>query len=187
MKVVQKLAMPLLMAFIANVGNAAAPEWHMDPAASSLSFSATQNNAPVTGEFKHFTATIFADPIDYKSSNIQIVVDIGSLSASYADLVTTLNTSDWFDSKLFPKAEFKATEFNKTGDQYQAIGILTIKGKSAPVTLNFTAKEQSKDKMLVEGSTLIKRSTFGVGQGEWASTDEIKDEVTVNFKITATK
>ncbi|TIE18035.1 polyisoprenoid-binding protein, partial [Legionella pneumophila] len=28
---------------------------------------------------------------------------------------------------------------------------------------------------------------FGVGQGEWASTDEIQDEVIVRFKITATR
>ncbi|EKD71652.1 MAG: hypothetical protein ACD_46C00135G0005, partial [uncultured bacterium] len=27
---------------------------------------------------------------------------------------------------------------------------------------------------------------FGIGQGEWESTDEVKNEVTVNFILTAT-
>lgn len=70
---------------------------------------------------------------------------------------------------------------------YEAEGILTIRDKSAPVTLKFVVDQISNDQALVEGSTTIKRSTFGVGQGEWASTDEIQDEVIVRFKITATR
>ncbi|WP_269570334.1 YceI family protein [Legionella tunisiensis] len=93
-----------------------------------------------------------------------------------------------FNVQMFPKAEFKATEFNKTGDKtYQAIGTLTIRDKSAPVTLTFTAEETSPGMALVQGSTTLKRSTFGVGQGDWASTDEIKDDVKVDFKLVAKK
>ena len=53
--------------------------------------------------------------------------------------------------------------------------------------LSFTSSFPSATKGLVEGSTVIKRSAFGVGQGEWASTDQIKDDVTVNFKVSANK
>ncbi|KTC84849.1 putative YceI-like family protein [Legionella brunensis] len=111
-----------------------------------------------------------------------------SLSSSYSDLKDTLLTTDWFNVQLFPTAEFKATNFNKTGDNsYEANGVLTIRDKSAPVKLIFTAQETSSDTALVVGETTLKRSTFGVGQGEWASTEEIKDEVKVNFKIVAKK
>ncbi|CEG57070.1 YceI family protein [Legionella fallonii] len=162
------------------------PEWQINPEQSELSFTATQNEAPFTGMFKNFSGEIFVDPANYKASSIHIVVDMTSLSASYADLVTTLQTPDWFDSKMFPKAEFKATKFNKTGDKtYEAIGSLTIRDKTVPVTLTFTAEESPKGHALVDGHTTIKRTMFGVGQGDWASTNEIKDDVAVHFKIVA--
>ena len=37
----------------------------------------------------------------------------------------------------------------------------------------------------VNGSVVIRRLDFGVGQGEWASTGTIKDEVVVRVKLEA--
>lgn len=170
------------------VALADASHWQIIPTESQLTFTGTQNAAPVKGEFKKFSGDIIVDPNDYKQSKIDIIVDIGSLSASYADLVTTLVAPDWFDAKLFPKAEFKADNFEKTGENnYLAHGNLTIRDKTVPVTLTFTTEQPSANKGIVTGSTTLKRSAFGVGQGDWASTDEIKDEVTVNFKVSALK
>jgi polyisoprenoid-binding protein YceI len=170
------------------VAEAAPTQWLIVPSESQLTFTGTQNGAPVTGEFKTFTGEIFVDPNDLSVGSIDIIVDINSLSASYADLKETLLTSDWFNPKLFPKAEFKATQFKQTGkNTYEAIGTLTIRDKSVPVTLTFSAEELAPNKRQVIGSTFIKRSTFGVGQGEWASTDEVKDEVTVKFKVVAAR
>ncbi|HAT8643103.1 TPA: YceI family protein [Legionella pneumophila] len=168
--------------------NAAPMQWSIVPSESQLTFTGTQNGAPVTGEFKTFTGEIHVDPNDLSVGSIEIRVDIASLSTSYADLKETLLTSDWFNPKLFPQAIFKATQFKQTGkNAYEAAGTLTIRDKSAPVTLTFTSEEIAPNKRVVLGSTAIKRSTFGVGQGEWASTDEIKDEVTVKFKVLAVK
>lgn len=170
------------------VVEAAPPQWIIVPSESQLTFTGTQNGAPVSGEFKSFNGEIFADPNDLSAGSIDIIVDINSLSASYADLKETLLTSDWFNPKLFPKAEFKASQFKQTGkNTYEAIGTLTIRDKSASVTLTFSAEELAPNKQQVIGSTVIKRSTFGVGQGEWASTDEVKDEVIVKFKVVAVK
>lgn len=180
----------ILIAFVIMpvLTNAAVPEWEIIPTQSQLSFIATQNAAPVTGEFKSYTGNISFDVNDLKNSKADIIIDITSISASYADLTATLITPDWFNAKAFPKAEFKTTEFSKTGDKtYQAVGNLTIRDKTQPVTLVFTAEEAPKDMITVEGSTQFKRSSFGVGQGEWASTNEVKDEVSVKFKLVAKK
>jgi polyisoprenoid-binding protein YceI len=161
------------------------PQWSIVPEQSSISFTATQNGAPVTGSFKSFTGSITADPAKYQDSSIDIVVQTDSLSVSYAELATTLITPEWFNVKAFPKAEFKATKFNKINDNtYQAVGDLTIKDKTVPTTLTFTAVESPKNHWIVDGHTTIKRSAFGVGAGEWSSTDVIKDDVNINFKIT---
>ncbi|PWY54418.1 polyisoprenoid-binding protein [Legionella qingyii] len=177
----------LLFLSSVNANSAALPEWTLVPNESSISFTATQNNAPVTGSFKEFTAKIVADPQNYQNSSVDVVVNMNSLTTSYAEISSILLSSDWFNAKEFPRAEFKSTKFTKKDDKnYEAIGILTIKNKSVPVTLTFTATESPKDHLVVEGHTNLKRLYFGIGQGDWSSTSEIKDEVTVNFKAVAT-
>ncbi|KTD18321.1 YceI family protein [Legionella jordanis] len=168
--------------------HAALSEWEIIPSESKLTFTAVQNNAPVSGEFKRFSGKIIADPDDYKTGSIDIIVDMASLFTSYAELKDTLVTADWFNIAKFPKAEFKANQFNKLGQNvYEADGMLNIRDKSAPVKLTFKLEQLSGDKATVEGDTTIKRSTFGVGQGDWASTEEVKDDVKVHFKVVAKK
>ena len=117
-----------------------------------------------------------------------LMADMSSVSSSYSELSSSLLTPDWFNAILFPQAEFKTTQIsNKGNNTYEAVGTLKLRDKVAPVTLNFTTSDPSKSPVTVEGSTHFNRSTFGVGQGEWASTNEIKDEVTVNFKLLAKK
>lgn len=168
--------------------NAAVPQWQIVPEESKLTFTGTQNGAPVSGEFKSFSGTIAVDPNDLKHSSFDIVIDINSINTSYSEIKDTLLTADWFNVKLFPKAEFKSTEITQQPDKsYQAKGTLTIRDKSAAVTLNFTSEQPTPDKGIVTGNSVIKRTQFGVGQGEWAGTSQVKDDVTINFKVVGTK
>lgn len=167
---------------------ASPPEWQMIPEDSSITFIATQNNAPVTGKFTSFTGQIFFDPANLKSSEVMIMVDMNSVSTSYADIANTLKTADWFNAVKFPNAIFKANDFTKTGNNtYQANGTLTIRDKVVPIVLSFTLDEFSNTKAKAHGSTILKRTEFGVGQGEWNKTDAVKDEVSVGFMVEAMK
>jgi len=162
------------------------PNWQIMPEKSMITFTAIQNNAPVSGSFASFTGDIQFDPNQLSASKVSIVVDMNSVTASYADVVTNLKTPDWFDVKLFPRAVFTATKFTKTGNNsYQADGTLTIKGKTVPIVLSFVMEEYSQTQAKAKGSTTIKRTAFGIGQGEWAKTDAVKDEVKVEFKLLA--
>lgn len=170
------------------ISSAAVPAWQIIPAESSLNFTAIQNGAPVTGKFTKFSGEINVDPNQLDASSVKIVVDVGSISDPYNQLADTLKTADWFNIGLYPQAIFKSTHFIKTGDKtYQANGTLTIRDKTLPITLNFTQEDSTQDKVRIKGSTVIKRTSFGVGQGEWADTNAIKDEVHIDFVITAIK
>lgn len=178
----------LIMGLLPLIATAEVPRWKIVPNQSSIMFTATQNNSPVTGQFKSFTGEISFDPDQLSASHVTITVDIGSVTTSYEEVAETLKTSDWFNIKLFPQAVFKANSFTKMGkNQYQARGTLTILDKTVPIKLTFTAEELFKASAHVDGTTTIKRSWFGVGKGEWASTKEIKDPVTINFTVTATR
>ncbi len=178
----------LAVLFMPLIAKAAVPEWQIVPSESNITFTGTQNNAPISGQFKKFSGSIAFDPNQLNESKIKIVIDTNSVSTSYADFTSTLLTPDWFDVKLFPEATFQASQFTKTGQNtFEANGNLTIRDKTLPVKVVFTGEELSKTKASVKGSTSIKRTAFGVGAGEWASTDEVQDDVKINFTITAIK
>lgn len=162
--------------------------WKIVPQQSSLSFTATQNGAPVGGAFKHFDGEILVDPDNYKASRIHIVVDMKSVSTAYTELASTLMSTPWFDSAQFGTAEFTAEAFKSLGEnRWQAMGVVKIRNISAPVTLTFTTSQPDADTGRVEGDTTLQRTRFGVGQGEWASTKEVADNVHVHFIVVAKK
>jgi polyisoprenoid-binding protein YceI len=153
-----------------------------------LSFTATQNGAPVTGRFTDFSGEINFDPNQLSESNVKIIVNVGSISDAYNQLSDTLKTPDWFNAKVFPQAIFQSSNFTKTGDKtFQAKGNLTIRDKTLPIMLTFTQEEYSQTKGVVKGSAIIKRTAFGVGQGEWSDTNAVKDDVHVDFTLTAVR
>lgn len=170
------------------VSIATVPSWQIVPNESSLSFTATQNGAPVTGKFTKFSGEINFDPHQISASNIKIIVDVGSISDPYNQLSDTLKSPDWFNVKVFPQAIFQSSHFTKTGDKtFQAKGYLTIRDKTLPVTLTFVQEEYSQSKAVMKGGTTIKRIAFGVGQGEWSDTKTVKDEVQVDFTVTGVR
>jgi polyisoprenoid-binding protein YceI len=164
------------------------PKWEIIKEKSNISFTATQNNAPVSGEFKKFDGEIHFDSAQLSLSNVTIVVYMDSVSTSYPDIANTLKTAEWFDVKTFPKGVFKATSINKVGENaYQAKGTLSLRDKTANITLPFEITQVSATTSIAKGNLVIQRSTFGIGRGEWASTNEIKDDVTIHFSLAATK
>lgn len=164
----------------------AVPAWQVVPQNSSITFTATQNNSPVTGKFTAFSGDINFDPARLKESNITIRVDLNSVTTEYGDIATTLKTADWFNIAKFPQAIFKASDFTKTGDKtYQANGTLTIRDKTVPVVLSFILENYSDSKADAKGSAQLKRTLFNVGQGEWAKTDAVKDDVKIDFVVSA--
>lgn len=173
---------------IATSAYATLPIWQIVPDKSSLTFTATQNDAPVTGEFKTFSGEIHFDPKQLESSYLKIIVDMNSVTTSYKDVEDTLKTSDWFNIKLFPQAIFTAKKFTAVeNNRYKANGALTIRDKTLPIELDFTLDEYSAEKAQAKGTATLQRTAFGVGQGEWASTEDVKDKVDINFIITAMK
>jgi polyisoprenoid-binding protein YceI len=178
----------LVMMFLFSESAAAATAWRASLEHSSLGFAATQNGAPVSGTFPKFTADIHFSPADLASSRVKIVVDLNSLNTSYGDLTATLKSPDWFNMKVFPDAVFKANKFEKTKDnQYIAKGTLTMRGTTIPTNLTFTFEQPTPTTARVKGSTTLMRTAFGVGQGDWSSTKEVRDEVKVYFEVNADK
>ncbi|MGE0754585.1 MAG: YceI family protein [Alphaproteobacteria bacterium] len=155
---------------------------------SFLKFVAMQNNAPVTGKFTEFDADIVFDYDMLDKSRIVVTVATGSLETSTKETRQTVTQHEWLAVEKFPKATFHTTKISKIPStwDYYAEGELTLKGKTAPIQMNFQI-EDFEDMAIAEGSATIKRSDYAVGEGEWAKDDVVQNQVRVEFRIVADK
>lgn len=171
---------------------AAAPEAALkDPVAwvvqkgSTLNFTASWSGEAIEGQFKTWKADILFSPQALDRSKVTVAIDMASASTGDGQRDESLPSGDFFDTAEHPKATFTATKFRKTGEgKYVADGTLDLRGVKKPLSLPFTLKIDG-DTATARGVTTLDRTTFGVGQGEWASTDQIAASVKVAFSLTA--
>ncbi len=72
-------------------------------------------------------------------------------------------------------------------DNYYVDGTLELRGKTMPATMNFQLQLADDKNAVATGYVTIKRSDYGVGQGDWAKDDVVKNEVRVEFRVVAEK
>lgn len=169
-----------LALFAALPGQAAQ---QLDPAKSEIRFVARQMNVPAEGRFRKFSANVNFDPARLAQSSVTVDIDIASIDLGSAENEAELKKKSWFNSAGFPSARFSASNFkSKGGNQYEVSGKLSIKGISRDVTAPFTV-QQNGAQLTVSGSVPLKRLAFNVGEGEWADTETVADEVLVKFRL----
>nr|WP_295107742.1 YceI family protein [uncultured Caulobacter sp.] len=154
---------------------------------STLTFTASWSGSGVEGRFRTWSADILFSPEALDRSKVSVSIDMASAATGDDQRDQSLPSGDFFAAAEHPKAAFTATKFRKTGEgKFVADGTLDLRGVKKPLSLPFTLKIDG-DTATARGVTTLDRTTFGVGQGEWASTDEIAAKVKVAFSITAKK
>lgn len=174
----------LCLASVAVVTRAAGPaaSFTADPAASRLDFTGVQEGAEFTGTFHKFAAEVVFAPDALAESHFDVLIDLSSLDSKDSDRDTTMRGSDIFDVAHFPTAHYVTRSFTKTPTGYSAVGTLTLHGTSKEVPIDFQYAPTAGGAKL-EGNAKLKRLEFGVGQGDWKSTDQVADAVKVAFSL----
>jgi polyisoprenoid-binding protein YceI len=168
---------------------AEAPAYELQKHKSHIKFFAIQNGASVEGKFNEFSADIRFDPEHTDQSSIKVVIKTGSVSMRNEEILTNIKLPDWLSVEVFPEAVFTSKKINRmpSTDNYYAEGQLTLRDKTMPVVLNFHMDHFDDNVAVASGSVTLHRKDFGVGQGEWARDDVIKDEVRVEFRVATEK
>jgi polyisoprenoid-binding protein YceI len=108
---------------------------------------------------------------------------LASVSTGSAEADDLLRERDFFAAKQFPQATFRSTATSSTnGDQFQVLGDFTLKGRSNELVIPFTARQEPNG-MHIEGRFAISRHAYKVGEGQWADTGTIADEVMIRFNL----
>lgn len=166
---------------------AKAATWSVDNSKSHLGFSVLWAGQPFVAAFKTWKADIDFDPTDLAHAHVVVTIDLGSEVSAAPDNDDGLKGAEGFAVSQFPSARFETTQFTaKGGNNYVATGRLTLHGVTRPVTLPFSLAI-SGDKAHMVGKTVVLRTDFGLGHGEWASPATIAYEVSITVDLMATK
>ena len=155
----------------------------VDPAKSEISFGFKQENVPGSGKFKKFTAQITFDAAKPEATRANIDVDVTSVELGDPGWNSDIQGASWFNTKQFPKALYVVSSAKAIGGgRYESAGKFTLKGITRDVVTTFTAKADGGGTLL-EGSVPLKRNDFKIGDGPWADTSVVANEVAVRFKV----
>lgn len=176
----------VLLLALALPGVAAATDYTVQPAASTLGFSGTFQGEAFHGHFGQWTATISYDDADLAHSAFDVTVTLASVKTGDNDRDSALPGSDFFNAAKFPTAHFVSTGFRRNGAQVVADGKLTLRGVTHPVSLDVKFQPAAGGATLdVDGT--VHRLDFGVGGGDYADTSVIGADVkvTAHLQLTA--
>lgn len=162
----------------------------VDPAHTFIGFDIGHLGlSRVQGRFSKLTGSLQVDLKDLTQSSVKITADINSVDTAVAPRDADLKSANFFDAEKFPELTFASTKIRKSRNGYVAVGDLTIKGVTKPVSIQFKQYGPVKDPWgntrigVVAEPLTIHRSQFGITY----DADSISDDVTVRLSLEATQ
>ncbi|HEX4951881.1 MAG TPA: YceI family protein [Thermoanaerobaculia bacterium] len=166
---IRKLALTLLIAFLATMPAAAAVEtFSIDKAHSEVSFQIRHLVTNVRGQFDDYTGVIKMDTEKPESSSVEFTIQATSVNTFNENRDKHLRTADFFDVPNHPTITFKSTSVKKTGDNtYAVTGDFTMRGVTKQITLPVTFTGKMGDpwgntKAGFETATTLNRKEYGI-------------------------
>jgi cytochrome b561 len=160
---------------------AAGSAFGLVPAHSTLTYGFTQAGAENQGEFKSFAATF-----DPTAGRLEVVIDMRSFDTGDQQRNGILGGKDLFDVTQYPQSRFIASRIARTATGYEATGSLTLRGVTRAVAVPFTWRttmSQGHPVGYLTGQMTVRRLDFGVGQGQWQSTEWVGNDVTLHYSL----
>ncbi len=153
---------------------------------SEIAFVTRQMGVPVEGKFGKFSAQIALDPKKPETGSVAFSIDTGSARFGSAETDREVPKPEWLNVAKFPQATFQSTGIKAAGaGRFEVAGKLSIKGNVRDVTVPVQVA-QSGGTSTATGSFTIKRLEFKVGEGDWADTSMVANDIQVRFKLQLT-
>ena len=182
MMVLLRSFVPSLGALLLAAGQAGAQGLLIDK--SEIRFVSKQLGVNVEGRFRKWKANIVFLPKDLAKSKAELEIDLGSIDLASDESETELKGSLWFNTAKFPVAHFVSTSIrNVGGDRYEVAGKLTLKGITKDVVVPIELKKDATGNSVAEGSFALKRIDYKIGEGLWADTEMVADDVVVRIRM----
>ncbi len=190
----KRIPMPrlTLTLIVAVLGALAGPVFaqKLSPAQSEIGFAIKQMGVPVEGKFKKFDAQITLDPRKPQDGKVAFSIDTASAGFGSPETDAEVPKAPWFNAARFPQATFQSSAIKGLGGgKFEVSGKLAIKGQTRDVVVPVQLTQTGAGAAAIStatGSFAIKRLEFKIGDGEWADTSMVANEVQVKFKLALT-
>lgn len=182
-----------ILAVLALTASAFGAQYTIDPVHSSATFRVRHMMiSNVSGRFSSgVSGTIDYDDADPTKSSVSAVIKTASIDTDNEYRDKDLRSENFFDTDKYPEMTFKSTKIEKRGDQWVAIGTLTIKDVSKQIELPFELNKLQTPRGTMIGvtaSTTINRKDYHIN---WSKTldgggavvaDQVKIELSLEAK-----
>ena len=166
-----------------------AATWVIDPEDSHVYFKYTFGGDDYRGEFKNVEAIFEIDPMSPGACNFSVTIPIGEISIDSPEVLDYLLDYELFDVDTWPTASFKAEKCRlESLNTFVADGTLTIRDQTHPLSFPFKLNVETaggRIRFRLTSEVTIKRLEYDVGQGYWANTGEVPNDVVIEIDVYA--
>jgi polyisoprenoid-binding protein YceI len=167
--------------------------WVVDMVHSQVDFGVRHLVGRVRGTFDKWYAVLTTKEGDWRQGTVKVSVQTASLNTGNAYRDADLRSERFFDVQRYPKMTFEGTEFAVADSTLTVTGILTIKGRSKPITLTGQYRGIAQDsdgheRIAFEATGEVDRRNFGITWNESvAGTDLVGNTVEITVGIEAVR
>jgi polyisoprenoid-binding protein YceI len=150
---------------------------------SAVSFVYKQMNVPLEGSFKRFKGQISFDPTKPAFAHVQLDIELASIDAGSDEANDEVAGKLWFNTKTFPIARFVSSSIKSlANNRFEVVGKMSIKGKTHNVSTVATFHPEANNAVF-DGSFVLKRADYGIGEGMWADFGTVANEIQIKFRL----
>jgi polyisoprenoid-binding protein YceI len=165
---------------------AAATRYVLAPGGNELAFTFVQEGSETKASFKQFTVALVYDEKNLATSSLDVKVQAASVFTDYEDRDSEIRGADLLSVERFPSIHYQAGSLEKTAKGIEAVGKLTVRDKTRDLRIPLVIRKVTvggNPGLEVTGSTQVNRLDYGVGQGDWSSTDTVKNDIKLTWKV----
>lgn len=153
-------------------------------AKSEIAFTMKQMGVNFDGRFRKWKADIAFTPSALDKSKAEVDVDLASVDLASAESEDEAKGPLWFNTAKFPVAHFASTSIRSVGaDRYEIAGKLSLKGITRDLVVPIVVKAESSGNRVAEGTFSLKRLEYKIGEGEWADTSTVDNDIRVRVRM----
>lgn len=165
----------------------APPAWSVSRAQSAIRFSGEHAGVAFNGQFARWRADIRFDPNNLDASRATVTIETGSASDGVALHDQSLPQAEWFNAAEHPTAVFRTTRIrHRGGNEYEARGQLTIKGRAIDIDMPFTLTIEG-ERATMSGRAEIDRREADLGMSSDPDAEYVSREIAVSVRVVATR
>ena len=135
-----------------------------------------------TGVFKTMKGSIKFDESDLENSKFDLSFEVSSISTGNGMMNKKAQTAEWFDASKYAQIKYVSSKIEKTGEGFNVIGKLTIKGVTKDKTVPLKVSKSGSE-LTFSGSFIVNRMDFKVGK----TSDAVPNNMNINYSIPVSK